>query len=253
ARPRRLGGPHPHPRDRLPRRPPHEADPRAEGLREEDARRPPLRLPGGPSAPAGHRRHGAGVHRPRVRRRVAADAAPPGQAHQAQREGTQGAAARDRGGGGMTPANVVAYCVQITIVVALCAGLPRILGLRSPGVQYAFWRLVLAVCLALPLLQPWRPQDMVFVPSPVEIPSAGGTRRALIGSAPDDRAPRRDWTDIARTILLVGIGGRLFWVPLGAVRLRSLRRRASDSPAPGFDELQQALGTTAQILWSSDV
>ena len=153
----------------------------------------------------------------------------------------------------MTPANFVAYCVQITIVVALCAGLPRILGLRSPGVQYAFWRLVLAVCLALPLLQPWRPAEMVFVPAPVQIPSAAGTPRALIGSAPDDRAPRRDWTDIARTILLVGIGGRLFWVALGAVRLRSLRRRASDSPADSFEELQQALGTRAQILWSSDV
>src|SRR6478735_831864 len=47
---------------------------------------------------------------------------------------------RQRRGGGMTGPNLVAYAVQVAIIVLVCAGLPRLLGLRSPGVQYAFWR-----------------------------------------------------------------------------------------------------------------
>ena len=50
----------------------------------------------------------------------------------------------------MTPPNFLAYAAQVTIVVLACAGLPRLLGLRAPGPQYAFWRLVLAVCVLLP-------------------------------------------------------------------------------------------------------
>jgi hypothetical protein len=42
----------------------------------------------------------------------------------------------------MTPANFLAYAAQITIIVLACAGLPRLLGLRSPAVQYAFWRTI---------------------------------------------------------------------------------------------------------------
>jgi len=38
----------------------------------------------------------------------------------------------------MNAANVVAWSAQITLVVLACAGLPRLLGVRSPGVQYAF-------------------------------------------------------------------------------------------------------------------
>ena len=53
-------------------------------------------------------------------------------------------------------ANLLAYCAQITLLILLCAGLPRMIRLSSPVVQHAFWRLLLVVCLALPLLQPWR-------------------------------------------------------------------------------------------------
>src|SRR5262249_34678023 len=151
------------------------------------------------------------------------------------------------------PPNVIAYCAQIAIVVALCAGLPRLLGLRSPGVHYAFWRIVLAVCLALPLLQPWRPAEMVFVPAPVQPAAAARVPPPEGPSGPASHTPPRDWTAIARAIILIGIGGRLFWVGLGAARLRSLRRRAADAPAGGFDDVQERLGTSAQILWSSDV
>jgi len=62
-----------------------------------------------------------------------------------------------------------------------------------------------------------------------------------------------DWTAIAGAVILIGIAARLSWIALGAARLHRLRRRAEARPAAGFDDLQAAIGTRAQILWTSDV
>ena len=45
---------------------------------------------------------------------------------------------------------------------------------------------------------------------------------------------------------------RFGWIGLGLVRLRRLRRRATD-PATGFEDLQDTIGTTPRILWSAEV
>ena len=152
----------------------------------------------------------------------------------------------------MTAANVLAWCAQIAVVVIACAGLPRLLGVRSPGVQYAFWRTVLAVCLALPLLQPWRAHEMVFVPAPAPPVGASAGPAPAMPAGPAQTAPV-DWTAIAGAVIGIGIAARLFWIALGAARLHRLRRRAEARPAAGFDDLQAAIGTRAQILWTSDV
>jgi len=146
----------------------------------------------------------------------------------------------------MTAANVLAWCAQIAVVVIACAGLPRLLGVRSPGVQYAFWRTVLAVCLALPLLQPWRAHEMVFVPAPAPPVGASAGAAPPIPSAPP--AAPVDWTAIAGAVVLIGIGARLFWIALGAARLHRRRGGAEAGPAAGLDDLQAGIGTRAQIL-----
>jgi hypothetical protein len=84
----------------------------------------------------------------------------------------------------MTAANVLAYAGQVSLVVLACAGLPRLLGLRAPGLQYAFWRTVLAVCLLLPFAQPWKPTEMVFVPGPVQLGIANPHPRRSMGRPP---------------------------------------------------------------------
>lgn len=71
-------------------------------------------------------------------------------------------------------------------------------------------------------------------------------------AAPAPPAPR-DWVGMAETVVLIGIGARLFWLALGAARLRGLRRRAAARPATGFDDMQEAIGTRAEILWTSDL
>ena len=152
----------------------------------------------------------------------------------------------------MTPVNFVAYAAQVTIVVLACAGLPRVLGLRAPGPQYAFWRLVLAVCLLLPILQPWQPGVMVFVPRPPLDAALQAVPPAPPAPPPAPVTAPFDWMAAAQLVILLGIAIRLAWIGLGMMRLRGMRRRATD-PALDFGDLQQAIGAPVPILWSSEV
>jgi TonB family protein len=151
----------------------------------------------------------------------------------------------------MTAANFLAYISQVTLIVLVCAGLPRFLGLQSPGVQYAFWRMLLVVCLLLPIVQPWQAAEMVFVPAPSQPPSAVSTPTPTPG-APAAAAAGLDWVAAARLVILTGIAARLAWIGLGMVRLRRLRWRAMGEAA-GFEDLRQSISARAPILWSAEV
>lgn len=151
----------------------------------------------------------------------------------------------------MNPANVLAYLAQIAIVVLICAGLPRLLGLRSPGIHYAFWRTVLVVCLLLPIVQPWQPAEMAFVPAPGPPPAIAGGPAPPSTPAPGP-AGGIDWFAVLQIAAAVGLSVRLVWLALGAMRLRRLRRHATDA-AIGFDDLKSAIGAAPPILWSADV
>jgi TonB family protein len=153
----------------------------------------------------------------------------------------------------MTAANLLSYSAQVTLLIAVCAALPRLLGLRSAGLQYVFWRVLLAVCLVLPFAQPWRHEIMEFVPA------AAGHAGSL--SATDTKGPPPPRSSsvplearlvaAAGMILLGGIGARLAWLSLGVSRLRRMRERALEA-AGGFDDLQRTIGVRADIRWSGD-
>ena len=155
----------------------------------------------------------------------------------------------------MTAGNFLAYSLQIALLIALCAGLPRLIGLRAPGVQHVFWRTVLVVCLLLPLVQPWR-----TITFDVTVAKSGGS---LAGQTPVATAneamafvPARapfDWGAAVPIVLLAGIGARLAWITIGVGRLIAMRRRCRGISAAGFEDLQAAIGTKAPILWSADV
>ena len=152
----------------------------------------------------------------------------------------------------MTVANAVAYAAQVTVIVLACAGLPWLLRLRSPDVQYAFWRALLAICLLLPIVQPWQPVEMVFVAAPVQqsaTPASPPPAAPTPAAAP---AARVDWARAAQLVILSGIAVRLGWIGLGLLRLRRIRGRATE-PATGFEDLQDTIGAAAPILWSDAV
>jgi uncharacterized membrane protein len=53
-------------------------------------------------------------------------------------------------------ANLVSYCLQVVWAVLAATALAAAFRLRAPRALLAFWQGVLAACLMLPLLQPWR-------------------------------------------------------------------------------------------------
>jgi TonB family protein len=154
----------------------------------------------------------------------------------------------------MTPENLVSYSAQVAILVMVCAALPRALGLRSPGLQYVFWRLLLGVCLLLPIAEPWRHEEMAFVAAPAAAVPPGGVAGAPAAIVPPDVGPSLEWVIVtgAEVLLLLGIAARLAWLSLGVFRLRRMRRRASE-PADAFGDLQQTIGAPAAVFWSPDV
>jgi TonB family protein len=153
----------------------------------------------------------------------------------------------------MTAANLVSYSLQVAILIGVCAPLPRALGLRSPSLQYVFWRGLLAVCVLLPVLEPWRHEEMTFVSA---ASGAGLATAAVFGqAAPGAGGPVVPFGAIATAagiLLLAGIGARLAWLSAGVLRLRWMRDDATE-PATGFADLQETIGVAADLRWSRDV
>ena len=56
--------------------------------------------------------------------------------------------------------NIVAYSLQIGLLVCLGALVPAMLRLRIPRARLLFWQALLVACLALPWVRPWR-QEVV--------------------------------------------------------------------------------------------
>src|SRR3954447_13720515 len=127
----------------------------------------------------------------------------------------------------MSPANLLAYLAQIALVVVVCAGVPRLAGLRAPSVQYGFWRIVLLACLALPFVQP-RPVRVAPPPALASVvqPQTGTVVSAPVRARPVATMPI-DWRRLATLAWLIGAATRLAWIAVGIARLRAFRRRAA--------------------------
>ena len=59
---------------------------------------------------------------------------------------------------GLLWSNLIAYSLQIGLLVGVAAVAPAVLRLRSPRAKLAYWHVLLAACLLLPLVRPWRQQ-----------------------------------------------------------------------------------------------
>lgn len=134
--------------------------------------------------------------------------------------------------------NLIAASAQIALLVVLAALLPRLFCLRQPRVLLAYWTAILAACLLLPLLEPWR---VVAPRAQATVTIRTGTITALAGSAP----PMRYWPfsayQVVAVALLAGIVVRLIVFGMGLIRLRGYRREAEPlTPLPGAVQEIQA-------------
>ena len=49
--------------------------------------------------------------------------------------------------------NIASYCLQIGLLIGVAAFIPTVLRLAEPRARLAFWHILLAACLVLPLLR----------------------------------------------------------------------------------------------------
>jgi bla regulator protein blaR1 len=143
--------------------------------------------------------------------------------------------------------NLVAWSLQIALMVVAATVFSGALSLRHPAVMLVYWRCVLAICLLLPLVQP-RPVSEaadLWISYAMEMGGAHGEMGGKMTALPIH------WI----AVLAAGVILRLLWLGLGLYRLRTLRREASllDSPPSIYTEMQTRIGVTPPIYLSSTI
>lgn len=121
---------------------------------------------------------------------------------------------------GMLWDNVVAYSLQVGLLVGLAAFLPALLRLKMPRARLLYWHLLLAACLLLPLL---RPPQRTVVTSNVQITTGAAIPVADPQSSGGIHLSR---AEAALLLLAAGSLGRLLWLIVGFWRLSQYRRHS---------------------------
>ncbi|HEV2444959.1 MAG TPA: TonB family protein [Candidatus Sulfopaludibacter sp.] len=124
--------------------------------------------------------------------------------------------------------NVVAYSLQIGLLVGLAAFVPAALRLQVPRARLLFWHLLLAACLLLPLI---RPAQRTVANGKVEVT----TTITAIAQAPPTPKFRLSRSEAALLLLSLGALARLAWLGIGLWRLGRYRRHSIPlEPAPAW-------------------
>jgi TonB family protein len=109
--------------------------------------------------------------------------------------------------------------MQIGLLVGLAAFIPAALRLRLPASRLAYWHILLAACLLLPAVRPWKQAALTlsaYVPMAIT---------ARVPPRPDP-AFNLSPTEIALILLALGMIVRLAWLATGFWRLARLRRHS---------------------------
>ncbi|MFY9727278.1 MAG: M56 family metallopeptidase [Bryobacteraceae bacterium] len=115
--------------------------------------------------------------------------------------------------------NILAYSLQVGLMVAVAAFLPALVRMRAAGARLIYWQLLLAACLLLPWVRPWHR----------EVIAANVSVATVVASIVAAPAPARFHLSPGNLLLyLLAAGGvaRLAWLGVGLWQLRRYRRRA---------------------------
>jgi TonB family protein len=158
--------------------------------------------------------------------------------------------------------NLAAFSLQVAILVAAGTALVHLFRLKAPSVLLAFWQALLAVCLLLPVFQPWRQErqpipvaaQQVFETSSLPVlpePDAGIT----LPAGPSARPLRFPTYATLALVLAGGAVLRLLWLVLGLLRLqRYLNRSRRLAVLPeSVRDMQWSVGVAPEIFFSPDI
>jgi TonB family protein len=114
--------------------------------------------------------------------------------------------------------NVLAWSLQIGALAAIAAGAANLLRLKASTARLLYWQLTLVMCLALPLLRPWKQQ---VVGGDVAVSTV-----AIVQPASSPITHGLAFPELALWILGAGALGRLLWLAAGFWRLRQYRQQS---------------------------
>jgi TonB family protein len=144
--------------------------------------------------------------------------------------------------------DVLAFSAQVACVVAVGSLLPLLVRIDAAGVRYAYWRVLLALCLALPWLQSRQSVSPVIEAVATAAIAPAAVLPMVQGGAPP--VPAFEWAPFIGWILVAGIALRLSRFGLGLWRLRRLRALGRRAPASEeHEELQWRVGARAEIRY----
>src|SRR5580704_2870598 len=117
--------------------------------------------------------------------------------------------------------NLIFWSAQIALLVLAAGFLPRLFQIRQPRVLLFYWRALLAICLLLPVIQPWH-----RLPSVAAVVIAPDT--AALRSLPASSPAVSHWhfpslpllAQILGAVILAGIAARFAMLAMGLLRLR---------------------------------
>src|SRR6266571_632021 len=135
--------------------------------------------------------------------------------------------------------------LKVALLAAAGGVIAGAMRLRSPGAMLAYWQGLLALCLLLPLAQPWAPVAAAAGTVSWETTiTRAGAARAPLGAAP-----------LLAATLAAGVILRLGWLALGLRRLALCRARARplDVLPAAVADLPGRLGVRARFCVSAEV
>ncbi len=142
-------------------------------------------------------------------------------------------------------ANLIAWSLQVLVVAAIGLALPAVLRLDAPGVRYAYWRALLAICFVLPFVQPRQTVTALLTASQAH----GGEVTVTTSAAVAGAAAAFNWIAIVVLVLAVGTAVRIAWIAFGLMHLQRLRRAGEAASIEDYEELQRLIGARAELRY----
>jgi TonB family protein len=143
--------------------------------------------------------------------------------------------------------NLAAWSVQATVLIAAGSVAIWAFQLRLPRVRLAYAQALLAICLLLPIVQPWQSAPDSQVDFSTSAARPADRRR------PSPRA--FPWREVLLVALASGSAARALWLAVGLGKLRRRRRTSRPlEPLPArLDRLRATIASRAEFLVSPTI
>ena len=143
----------------------------------------------------------------------------------------------------LTAGNLVAYALQVAVLIAVTAAVLTLLRVRSPRIRYTAWRSLLLLAAVVPFVQPW-PVTTTIVPAAHVVLQVSVAPAASVF----DAATAWGRTHFLPLAIVAGCALRLFWILAGVMRLRR-RLRTNGRVCNAAVPIQAELQTKAAVYY----